>query len=205
VPEPVAKYLYYGGLFAFSGAITNKLAIYMIFNRVPMLYGSGVIELNFERFKSSIKDMIMEQFFTKDRVESILKSEIDKINLSKVIDKLDYSAIFDSFKEAIMESKFAPFINMVGGESAIEQLRGEFNSKIKVSLSKLVSSKRFNDEFKRELLSSDIENSIIERVEVIIDSRLKELTPKMVKELVERLIKDHLEWLVVWGGSLELL
>ena len=35
------------GLFALSGAITNWLAIYMLFERVPGLYGSGVIPLHF--------------------------------------------------------------------------------------------------------------------------------------------------------------
>ena len=31
------------GLFAFSGAVTNWLAVYMLFEKVPGLYGSGVI------------------------------------------------------------------------------------------------------------------------------------------------------------------
>jgi hypothetical protein len=33
------------GFFALSGAITNWLAIYMLFEKVPFLYGSGVIPL----------------------------------------------------------------------------------------------------------------------------------------------------------------
>ncbi len=36
-------YAFYAGLFAFSGAITNWLAIHMLFEKVPGLYGSGVI------------------------------------------------------------------------------------------------------------------------------------------------------------------
>ena len=32
------------GLFALSGAITNHLAVYMLFEKVPFFYGSGVIE-----------------------------------------------------------------------------------------------------------------------------------------------------------------
>ncbi len=56
--------LQFAGLFALSGAITNQLAIHMLFERVPFLYGSGVIEINFESFKSSIKNLMMSQFFT---------------------------------------------------------------------------------------------------------------------------------------------
>ena len=43
------------GLFALSGAITNWLAIHMLFERVPFLYGSGVIPARFEDFKKAIK------------------------------------------------------------------------------------------------------------------------------------------------------
>jgi len=40
----------YIGLFALSGAITNWLAIHMLFEKVPGLYGSGVIPARFEDF-----------------------------------------------------------------------------------------------------------------------------------------------------------
>ncbi|MEC7758865.1 MAG: DUF445 domain-containing protein, partial [SAR324 cluster bacterium] len=57
------------GLFALSGAITNWLAIYMLFERVPGLYGSGVIPLHFEDFKTGINELIMHQFFNRENVE----------------------------------------------------------------------------------------------------------------------------------------
>jgi hypothetical protein len=56
------------GLFALSGALTNWLAIYMLFEKVPFLYGSGVVENRFEEFKISIKELMLEQFFTKDSI-----------------------------------------------------------------------------------------------------------------------------------------
>ncbi|MDH5582206.1 MAG: hypothetical protein OEY33_09905, partial [Bdellovibrionales bacterium] len=36
------------GFFALSGSITNWLAIHMLFEKVPFLYGSGVIPNRFE-------------------------------------------------------------------------------------------------------------------------------------------------------------
>ncbi|HAR89821.1 MAG TPA: DUF445 domain-containing protein, partial [Gammaproteobacteria bacterium] len=50
------------GLFALSGGITNWLAVHMLFERVPGLYGSGVVQLRFEDFKEGIRNLIMEQF-----------------------------------------------------------------------------------------------------------------------------------------------
>ncbi|MCK5199394.1 MAG: hypothetical protein KAR21_13640, partial [Spirochaetales bacterium] len=53
------------GFFALSGAITNWLAIYMLFEKVPLLYGSGVVPLHFREFKDGIRHLIMTEFFTK--------------------------------------------------------------------------------------------------------------------------------------------
>ena len=65
-------YLWYAGLFAFSGAITNWLAIHMLFEKVPGLYGSGVIPARFEEFKLAIKNLMMEQFFTEANIDRFL-------------------------------------------------------------------------------------------------------------------------------------
>ena len=40
------------GLFALSGSVTNWLAIHMIFEKIPFLYGSGIIQIHFEEIKS---------------------------------------------------------------------------------------------------------------------------------------------------------
>ena len=61
------------GLYAASGAITNWIAIYMLFEKVPGLYGSGVIPSRFEEFKLGIRTLIMGQFFTKENVENFFQ------------------------------------------------------------------------------------------------------------------------------------
>ena len=58
--------IYMVGLFALSGAVTNSLAIHMLFEKVPFLYGSGVIESKFSQFKISIDNLLMNQFFTRE-------------------------------------------------------------------------------------------------------------------------------------------
>ena len=54
------------GLFAFSGAITNWLAVHMLFEKVPLLYGSGVIPARFTELKLALHQMLMQQFFSQD-------------------------------------------------------------------------------------------------------------------------------------------
>ena len=43
------------GIFALSGGVTNWLAVHMLFEKIPFLYGSGVIPNRFEDFKVGIK------------------------------------------------------------------------------------------------------------------------------------------------------
>ena len=63
------------GFFALSGAITNWIAIHMLFEKVPLLYGSGVIPNRFEEFKTSIKELMMNQFFTLENIEQFIQKE----------------------------------------------------------------------------------------------------------------------------------
>ena len=51
------------GLFALSEQSAGLR--FMLFERVPGLYGSGIIPLHFEDFKRGIHDLIMKQFFSK--------------------------------------------------------------------------------------------------------------------------------------------
>jgi len=200
VSAEYSKYLYYSGLFALSGAVTNWLAIYMIFNKVPFLYGSGVIELNFEKFKSSIKSMIMEQFFTKNRLEQFFEQEEKKIDLTPIIEEADFNVAFDALKESVMESKFGQLINMFGGEESLELLRVTFTKKLKSSIISIVSSEAFQMQLNHYIKHSTLSEDLITKVDNIVSNRLNELGPQSVKELVSRLIAEHLEWLVVWGG-----
>ena len=50
LPEPAGSWVLSVGAFALSGSITNWLAVYMLFERVPGFYGSGVVPLHFEEF-----------------------------------------------------------------------------------------------------------------------------------------------------------
>jgi len=106
------------GLFALSGAITNWLAIYMLFERVPGLYGSGVIPLHFEDFKTGINELIMHQFFNRENVEKFFANSSGlKIfpDFEAVFKKVNLNPAFDSLLEVIENSSFGPILSMVGG------------------------------------------------------------------------------------------
>jgi len=188
------------GLFALSGALTNQLAIHMLFEKVPLLYGSGVIPARFEAFKESIKNLMMNQFFTQEQLDKFFKDEEKKINLEPIIQETDFSPAFDALSKTVMESSFGGMLGMFGGESALDALREPFSLKMKKAVIKIVNSEAFNDTLATHMQGSSLSSDMLNSIEEVIDTRLDELTPQMVKEIVQKLIKEHLSWLVVWGG-----
>ncbi len=191
------------GLFALSGAITNWLAIHMLFEKVPGLYGSGVIPARFEDFKLAIRQLMMEQFFTKENIDRFLSSRSGTaapIDLSPIIEKVDLSPAFDSLVSVIENSSFAPMLAMVGGTEALQPMKDPFIEKMKVSIQDITQSEQFSALLRDELEQPDMIANMQGKVSDIIEKRLNELTPKLVKEIIQTMIKKHLGWLVVWGG-----
>ncbi|NPA65581.1 MAG: DUF445 domain-containing protein [Epsilonproteobacteria bacterium] len=198
--ETLRQIFLYGGLFALSGALTNQLAIHMLFEKVPFLYGSGVIESKFENFKTSIKHLIMTQFFTKEQLDNFFKKEEQKLNLAPIIEHTDFTPAYEALSKSVMESQFGSMLAMFGGEAALEGLKEPFIQKLKSAIVSIVSSDAFNATLQNHLQHSSLSEDMISKIETIVDERLNELTPQMVKEIVQNLIKEHLGWLVVWGG-----
>ena len=200
LPAPYSTPVLFTGLFAFSGAVTNQLAIHMLFNKVPMLYGSGVIEKNFDTFKGSIKNMIMTQFFNQQQLSAFFQNEEKKIDLAPLVESADFSPAFIALKQSVMESKLGDALNFFGGEKALDALREPFAKKLKSAVVGIVSSDTFKTQLNHHLEHSSLNNDLRESVEKLITDRLNDLTPKMVNDLVHELIHTHLGWLVVWGG-----
>jgi len=200
LPAPYANPLLFTGLFAFSGAVTNQVAIHMLFNKVPLLYGSGVIEKNFESFKESIKNMIMTQFFNQEQLSAFFQNEEKKIDLAPLVESADFAPAFIALKQSVMESKLGDALNFFGGEKALDSLKDPFAKKLKSAVVGIVSSDTFKAQINHHLEHSTLNDDLRESVEKLITERLNDLTPKMINELVHELIHTHLGWLVIWGG-----
>lgn len=188
------------GLYSFSGAITNWLAIHMLFEKIPFLYGSGIITERFEEFKDGIQKLIMNQFFTKENLEKFISSssqELLHIEEEVIFESINFDHIFNKLKEAILESPFGNMLGMFGGEQALEPLKPQFQEKFKGIISDLIQDENF---LKSLTQKSENSTTLMDNVKLIVDQRLEELTPNMVKNIIQDMIKKHLGWLVVWGG-----
>lgn len=190
------------GLFATSGAFTNWLAVHMLFERIPGLYGSGVVPARFEEFKAGIRKLIMEQFFTREKVEEFLAGDSpdEPLDPEPVLSAVDYDRIYAGFVDVVLASPFGGMLGIVGGERALEPLRDPFKTKMKEELRDMLLSRSFSDAMAAGLQSAHAGEALVARAETIVTRRLEELTPQMVKQIVQEMIREHLGWLVVWGG-----
>ena len=178
------------GLFALSGSITNWLAVHMLFEKVPFLYGSGIIVRRFEDFKLGIKNLIIEEFFKKESLENLIKDDV--VDKNKILEEINYDKIFDKFIESIEESTLGSMLKMVGGKKALEPLKESLILKIKEIFIDFIENNLSN--------VNNIDEKLHHKIEQLINIRLEELSPHDVKTIIKNIIHKHLGWLVVWGG-----
>ena len=179
------------GIFAFSGSLTNWLAIHMLFEKIPLFYGSGVIPNRFREIKSMIKKLILEEFFYKENIQNFLNKK-KPIDLKIFLNEEERDKIFLKLVEAIEDSSLSGMLNILGGKNALMPLKEPMIIKIIEFLDDFQSNKtKIND---------DSINEIKLKIEEIIDERLNQLNPIDIKIIIQDIIKKHLGWLVVWGG-----
>lgn len=204
IPDlPGGLYILNAGLFAFSGAITNWLAIYMLFEKVPGLYGSGVIPERFNEFKQGIRQMIMQQFFNRTNIERFFaeqEQQHHQLELTPLLNAVDFTPAFTALTQAVMSSSFGAMLGMFGGEESLSSLKQPFIENLKTSLADIAQGDEFQHQLHELLRHNTESDKVSAHVEQLVDRRLSELTPQLVKEIIEQMIAEHLGWLVVWGG-----
>ena len=181
------------GLFSLSGGITNWIAIHMLFEKVPFVYGSGIIPKNFLIFKQAIKHLVIKEFFSRNNVE-VFTSKISEEAIISISKNINYNNIFEGLTESIESSQLGGMLSMVGGKKALEPLRKPIIIKLETLFKSIIENE------KRSNFGDEIVDNVYVRIEKLIDDRLNELSPQDVKKIIQNLIDKHLGWLVIWGG-----
>ena len=189
-----SEIIYMTGLFALSGGVTNWLAIHMLFEKVPFFYGSGVIPSRFKEFKLGIKQLVMNEFFTPENIETFMGKQSEAF-ATDMKDAIDFDRVFAGLVEAIEGSSMGSMLGMLGGKKALEPLKVPVTMKLQEIMLEMKNTASATSEEK------SLTSSLLFRVEQIVDQRLDELTPVQVKNIIQEMIRKHLGWLVVWGGA----
>jgi len=198
-----SRYVLSFGLFAFSGGITNWLAIKMLFDKVIFLYGSGVIPRRFVEIRKALKEMIMNSFFDEEHMKGFVQDNIDN---AVDIEKACYDLIDSDKMSTMMDTKLDAQLQ----NPMVVMMMAGFGIRNPASLMPLVKPMLLT--FAKDMVP-DIEKSIKEvvakagdankmreQIDVMLEDRLQYLTADAVKKLMEDVIRKHLHWLVIWGN-----
>ena len=214
------------GLFAFSGGITNALAVKMLFDRIPGLVGSGVIQHRFTEIRQEIKRLILDEFFTEENLGKFLRERSRDVDLLSYIkgpdganpavafvetqwDQLTNPELLDPLLEEqvekILESSALGGLLSLMGKNTILDIVRTFVESFTGALKKKVLEKAAGfsaspSELGLELDQGRLVADIRREVDGLLESRLESLSPVQVKRIIEDVIRKHLGWLVVWGN-----
>ena len=166
------SFIFMTGVFALSGSVTNWIAVHMLFEKIPFLYGSGVIQDRFEDIKMGIKNLILKELFSITQINKFLLDN-KEVASEKIIEKIDFDKVFLGLVEAIEGSQLGGMLSMVGGRKALEPLKEPFNKKLKIIIEDFINRNNSDDDGKTtsEALLVKIENILDDFYEQILSSK----------------------------------
>jgi len=198
-----SRYILSFGLFAFSGGITNWLAVKMLFDKVFFLYGSGVIPNRFVEIREALKAMIMTSFFDEEHMRGFVKENFnDAVDIEKscydLIDSPKMSAMMD---EKLKEQLQNPLAVLMCAGFGIQNP----TSLIPLAKPMLMGfAKGMVPEIQKTVqevvMKAGDANKLREQIDKLLEDRLQYLTAEAVKAQMEDVIRRHLHWLVIWGN-----
>ena len=198
IPFPGNDWILAAGLFGFAGGVTNWLAVKMLFDKVPLLYGSGVIPGRFREIRETIRDLIMRHFFAEEYLQRFFSAHTDALSDNgQLAEKV--AAILESEEvDAAIERKFAELVQSPIG--MMLQMVGP--EKIKPIVHQFIGG--IGQEIAPDLAAEFAGNADVAalrgQVDQLLAAKLEELTPETVKQMMEDVIREHLGWLIVWGN-----
>lgn len=196
---PLASWALAAGLFGFAGGITNWLAVKMLFDRVPFLYGSGVIPGRFRQIRQTIKDLIMAHFFDEDHLRRFFKEHLELFTVRRDLEAelrvlLASEEVDRAIARRLEGMKAAPLgiVVRLAGVDFLKSLVKQFIDGLAAELGPKLAA-----QFTQPPL--DV-HGLRAQVDQLLTAKLAELTPERVKQMMEEVIRQHLGWLVVWGN-----
>ncbi|KAL5272267.1 hypothetical protein ACHWQZ_G000475 [Mnemiopsis leidyi] len=203
VSDDAGKFLMSIGLFAFSGGFTNWIAIQMLFYKIPLVYGSGVLRRRYKAIRRAMKDMILGTFFQPEFLNKYIPQKLR-----------------EAAAEADVENKINVFLNTETGQKIIEDKIDQISASPEGQLveSMDINIGTFKPLIKPVIISflSDLGPSVLnhliepengalnleklrDELDRYMSERMMEVTPQMIQDIMYTVVLQYLGWLIVWG------
>lgn len=203
VTQEAGRYLLSIGLFSLSGGLTNWIAIQMLFYKIPLVYGSGVLIRRYKAVRISMKDMILGTFFQPGFLSRYIPEKVcEAAAAGKIEEKINIFLETD-MGQTIIDEKIEKIAQSTEGQ--LIQSAGIDVRKLK-SLMKPILISYLSD------LGPSIVNNLLDptghklNLEKLRDElnrymseRMVEVTPRMIQDIMYRVVLQYLGWVVLWG------
>merc|ERR1719235_143504 len=181
------------GVFGFAGGITNWLAVKMLFDKIPGLYGSGVIPMQYQSIRKTVKNEIMHTFFDEDYLKGYIAQRAPELlkrlnigdRLMNVINAPDFDTKMAAKLEEISATPQGMLLAMVkpfmGGNLAglVPMVKPPLVSIAAEVAKELTTIEQEGDgETVVELIPVDVVRG---EIDALMTERLETLTPEVVK------------------------
>lgn len=194
------------GLFGFAGGVTNWLAVKMLFDKIPLLIGSGVIPRRFKDILEALKSMMLDTFFEEKFLKAYLNERSGDLLASFDAETRLKAAMSRPGFDQDLAKKLQALAATNDGQllTTLAPMFGGFDSMVPMIKPLLTG---LGVELVNTLTSGDFDvNDIVDvanvrkEIDRVLSQRVAVLTPLKVKRMMTKVIRDHLGWLVVWGS-----
>eukprot|EP00116_Pleurobrachia_bachei_P006749 sb/3467011/ len=201
--QAAGRYLMSIGLFAFSGGLTNWIAIQMLFYKIPLVYGSGVLHNRYKNIRRAMKDMILGTFFQPEFLNTYIPQK-----LREAVSEADLEMKINAFLtsdtgQRMIDEKLDKMANSPDGRLAETMVVnvGKFKPVVKPVIVSFLSDLAPNlVNYILESKTSSLNlHKLRDELNRYMSERMLEVTPKMIKEIMYAVVLQYLGWLVVWG------
>ncbi|XP_065182980.1 uncharacterized protein LOC135813888 [Sycon ciliatum] len=200
--ETIVCYVLSFGLFGFAGGFTNWLAIIMLFYRIPLLYGSGVIPNHHREIGQSVKQIILDYIFDSDFINKYIMDKLSEVATTSDVPEKINTLLASEEVDIVVDEQLAKLSNLPEGQllgavgikpSALKPMVKPFVLGMGAEVAplllehasrpgKVIKIDRFRDE-----------------LDTYMSHRVAMMDERHTTELLERIIRPHLGWLIVWG------
>eukprot|EP01104_Vermistella_antarctica_P020306 TRINITY_DN8643_c0_g1_i1.p1 TRINITY_DN8643_c0_g1~~TRINITY_DN8643_c0_g1_i1.p1 ORF type:complete len:352 (+),score=104.08 TRINITY_DN8643_c0_g1_i1:336-1391(+) len=203
VPDLIAsRFVLAIGLFGFSGGITNWLAIKMLFDRIPGVYGSGIIPSKFVEIRETVKNVVLKTFFDAEFIRHYLSQKASQLATSMNLDERLKAILESPVVSEFIDAKLAElgsrpegmWLTMMGiNPASLKPMIRPFV----LGIGSEMIPKLLNNFDVGSIVDVDL---ILTEIDTLMSTKLQELSPEVVKKLMELVMREHLGWLIVWGN-----
>merc|ERR1711933_12408 len=160
-------------MFAIGGGVTNWVAIKMLFDKIPLVYGSGIIPAQYEGIRRVVKNVIMKNFFDETFLNYYVKDKVLNMDIKGKLEDFCKSEKMEKILQGVFGNDAGMLVPIVKPHIV----------KVGARLAPLIKDKIRSMDLMKDLDSAKVE------VDKMLTDRMLELTPDKVKVLLEEIMR----------------